>query len=72
MIEKGIEPFACLPANLIVLMAEEKLNQPFELAQAKVEGESCRLLFVFFKKRPELMPKDNSRFDFKIKSRISN
>lgn len=53
MLEKGIEPFACLPANLIVLMVEEKLNQPVELAQVKVEGGSCQLLLVLFEKRPE-------------------
>jgi hypothetical protein len=53
MIERGIEPFACLPANLIVLMVEEKLNQPVELAQVKVEGGSCQLLLVLFEKKPE-------------------
>lgn len=53
MIDKGIEPFTCLPANLIVLMIGEKLNQPAELAQVRVEGGSCQLLLVLFEKRPE-------------------
>ena len=53
MIEKGIEPFTCLPANLIVLMIGEKLNRPVELAQIKVEGGFCQLLLVLFEKRPE-------------------
>ncbi len=53
MVEKGIEPFACLPANLIVLMIGEKLNRPVELAQVKIVGGSCQLLLVLFEKRPE-------------------
>jgi hypothetical protein len=53
MIEKGIEPFTCLPANLIVLMIGEKLNCPAELAQIKVDGGFCQLLLVLFEKRPE-------------------
>jgi len=35
-IAKGIEPFACIPANLIVLAIEEKLDRPVELAEIKV------------------------------------
>ncbi len=53
MIERGIEPFACLPANLIAMMIGEKLNRPVELAQIKCEGGSCELLLVIFEKRPE-------------------
>ena len=53
MIQKGIEPFACLPANLIALMIGEKLNRPVELAQIKCEDGSCELLLVIFEKRPE-------------------
>jgi hypothetical protein len=53
MMDKSIEPFACLPANLMVLAIEEKLNKPAELAQIKVEGEGCHLLLVLFDRRPE-------------------
>jgi hypothetical protein len=53
MIETGIEPFACMPANLIALMIGEKLNRPVELAQVKCDGGSCQLLIVLFEKRPE-------------------
>jgi acetoacetate decarboxylase len=53
MMAKGIEPFACLPANLIVLAIEEKLNKPVELAQIEVDGAGCHLLLVLFEKRPE-------------------
>jgi hypothetical protein len=53
MVEHGVEPFTCLPANLIVLAIEEKLNRPVELAQIKVEGDGCQSLLVMFDKRPE-------------------
>jgi hypothetical protein len=53
MVEKGIEPFTCLPANMIVLGIGEKLNRPVELAQIKVEGDSCNMLLVLFDKRLE-------------------
>jgi len=49
-----IEPFTCIPANLIVLAIEEKLNQPVELAEIKLEDGVCNLLLVLFEKRPEL------------------
>lgn len=54
MIAKGVEPFTCIPANLIVLAIEEKLNQPVELAEIKVENGICRLMLVMFEKRPSL------------------
>jgi hypothetical protein len=54
MLEKGIEPFTCIPANLIVLALEEKLEKPVELAEIKVEDGVCNLLLVLFDKRPVL------------------
>lgn len=54
MVENGIEPFTCIPSNLIVLAVEEKLNRPVELAQIKVEGDCCRSLLILFDKRPEV------------------
>lgn len=54
MIAKGVEPFTCIPANLIVLAIEEKLNRPVELAEIKVENGVCRLMLVMFDKRPSL------------------
>jgi hypothetical protein len=54
MIAKGIEPFTCVPANLIVLAIEDKLDIPVELAEIKVEEGICQLLLVLFEKRPVL------------------
>jgi hypothetical protein len=54
MIAKEIEPFTCVPANLIVLAIEEKLDIPVELAEIKVSEGKCELLLVLFEKRPVL------------------
>lgn len=54
MLAKGIEPFTCVPANLIVLAIEEKLDIPVELAEIKVVDRCCQLLLVLFEKRPTL------------------
>jgi hypothetical protein len=54
MIAKDIEPFTCVPANLIVLAIENKLDIPVELAEIKVEEGVCQLLLVLFEKRPIL------------------
>jgi len=54
MLAKEIEPFTCVPANLIVLALEEKLDVPVELAEIKVVEGSCQLLLVMFEKRPSL------------------
>lgn len=54
MIAKDIEPFTCVPANLIVLAIENKLDIPVELAEIKVEEGVCQLLLVLFEKRPSL------------------
>ena len=54
MLAKEIEPFTCVPANLIVLAIEEKLEVPVELAEIKVSEGVCELLLVMFEKRFEL------------------
>lgn len=54
MLAKGVEPFTCIPANLIVLAIEDKLDVPVELAEIKVEEGVCQLLLVIFEKRPSL------------------
>jgi hypothetical protein len=54
MIAMEIEPFTCVPANLIVLAIEEKLDIPVELAEIKVVEGHCQLLLVLFDKRPTL------------------
>ncbi len=54
MLAKEVEPFTCVPANLIVLAIEEKLDIPVELAEIKLEEGVCKLLLVLFEKRPVL------------------
>lgn len=54
MLENGVEPQACFPANLIVLAIEKKLDRPVELAEIKVQDGFCQLLLVLFDKRPSL------------------
>jgi len=54
MVAKDIEPFTCVPANLIVLAIEEKLDIPVELAEIKIEEGACQLLLAIFEKRPVL------------------
>jgi hypothetical protein len=54
MLAKEVEPFTCIPANLIVLAIEEKLDIPAELAEIKIEDGVCKLLLVLFEKRPVL------------------
>ena len=50
LLSDDIEPFTCLPANLIVLAIEEKLGHPVELAEIKLEDGSCHLMLVVFDK----------------------
>ncbi|MCX7854660.1 MAG: hypothetical protein N2556_01555 [Anaerolineae bacterium] len=52
LVAKGVEPFTCIPANLIVLAVEEVLDRPVELAEIKVEDGVCNLLLVVFDARP--------------------
>lgn len=54
MIEHGVEPFTCVPANLIALAIEEKLDRPVELAEIKLVDGACQLLLVVFDQRPTL------------------
>jgi hypothetical protein len=54
MVAHGIEPFTCLPANLVVLAIEELWDRPAELAEIKIENGACQLLVVLFDKRPVL------------------
>ena len=54
MLAHGIEPFTCLPINLVVLAIEEIWDKPVELAEVKVEDGHCQLLVVLFDKRPVL------------------
>lgn len=54
MIAHGIEPFTCLPINLVVLAIEEIWDRPVELAEIKLEEGACHLLLVLFDKRPTL------------------
>jgi hypothetical protein len=54
MIAHGIEPFACLPINLVVLAIEELCDRPVELAEVKFEEGYCQLLLVIFERRPTL------------------
>ena len=54
MTDHGIEPFTCVPANLIVLAVEEKLDRPVELAEIKRDESGCHLLLVLFDRRPTL------------------
>lgn len=54
MAEHGIEPFTCVPANIIALAIEEKLDRPVELAEIKIEDGVCQLLLVIFEQRPTL------------------
>jgi hypothetical protein len=52
MLGKGIEPFTCIPANLVVLAIEEVLDKPVELAEIDVEDGACHLTLVLFDSRP--------------------
>ena len=54
MLAHGIEPFTCLPVNLVVLAIEELWDRPVELAEIKLEDGACQLLLVLFDKRPTL------------------
>ena len=52
MVAHETKPFTCVPANLIVLAMDEKLNRPAELAEIKLEDGACRILIVLFEKKP--------------------
>ena len=52
MVAKDIEPFTCIPANLVVLAIEELLDRPVELAEIKIEDGACHMLLALFESRP--------------------
>jgi hypothetical protein len=52
LVAKGIEPFTCIPANLVVLAIEEILDRPVELAEIKIEDGACHMLLALFESRP--------------------
>jgi hypothetical protein len=54
MVARGIEPFTCVPANLIALAIEDRLDRPVELAEIRLEDGACMLLLVVFDQRPTL------------------
>ena len=54
LVAHGTKPFTCVPANLIVLAIEEKLDRPVELAEIKLEDGACQVLLVLFEQRPVL------------------
>ena len=52
LVAKGVEPFTCIPANLVVLAIEETLDRPVELAEIKIENGACHMLLALFESRP--------------------
>lgn len=50
----GTEPLACVPANIVALSLEQRLNRPVELAEAKLVDGGCELMLVVFEERPYL------------------
>ena len=55
LVAQETKPFTCVPANLIVLAIEEKLDRPAELAEIKLEEGACHVLIVLFDQRPVLV-----------------
>jgi hypothetical protein len=51
-VARGVEPFTCVPANLVVLAIEKTLDRPVELAEIKIEDGACHMLLVLFESRP--------------------
>lgn len=54
LVAAGAMPFTCVPANLIVLAVDEKLDRPVEIAEIKLEDGACQVLLVLFEERPFL------------------
>ncbi len=46
----GTEPLACVPANIVALSVEKRLNRPVELAEARLVDGGCELLLVVFER----------------------
>jgi len=54
MLEHGVEPFTCIPANILALAIDEVLGRPVELSEVKIQDETCQVLLVLFDKRPSI------------------
>jgi hypothetical protein len=52
LVAMDTKPFACLPANMITLAIDSKLNRPSELAEIKLADGACQILIVLFDKKP--------------------
>ena len=54
LLAHGVEPFTCVPANLVVLAIEKKLDRPVELAEVEIEDGACNIQLIVFDERPSL------------------
>ena len=52
LLAQETKPFACMPANMITLAIDSKLNRPSELAEIKLAEGACQILIVLFDKKP--------------------
>jgi hypothetical protein len=52
MLDHGIEPFTCIPANILALAIEEILRRPVELSEIQIHNGTCKVLLVLFEKHP--------------------
>jgi hypothetical protein len=52
LLTQETKPFACMPANMITLAIDSKLNRPSELAEIKLAESACEILIVLFDKKP--------------------
>jgi hypothetical protein len=55
LVSQEHKPFTCIPANLIVLAIEEKLDRPAELAEIGLDDGACHVLIALFDQRPVLV-----------------
>ncbi|MCL2669637.1 MAG: hypothetical protein FWE89_03030 [Syntrophaceae bacterium] len=51
MLAHETQPFACLPANMLVMGIADVLDRPAEIAEIKLEDAACEILIVLFEKR---------------------
>lgn len=54
MIAHGVEPFTCIPANILALAIEETLGRPVELSEVHIQDGICQVLLVLFEKRHDI------------------
>lgn len=52
LVARETKPFACMPANMISLAIDSRLNRPSELAEIKLADDACQILIVLFEKKP--------------------